>query len=133
MPPFAYCILVFALSAQDKAISVPGIPSADKLLHVIEYSMLGFLMVRAFFSLRRPSSRVVLFIISLGITVLFAFSDELHQFFVPGRTASLADVMADGLGALAGTLAYWKIIRSRYGARAIKSIFLPISSQGRFG
>ena len=109
MPPFAYCILVFALSAQDKAISVPGIPSADKLLHVIEYSMLGFLMARAFFSPDTKRSQAILFMISFILSVLFAFSDEIHQYFVPDRTASLTDVMADGAGALIGTISYWTL------------------------
>jgi len=38
--------------------------------------------------------------------VLYAVSDEIHQAFVPGRTARPWDVLADALGALAaGTLA----------------------------
>lgn len=107
MPLFAYCILIFTLSARSKVISGPDIPSGDQILHVIQYFILGFLMVRAFFSLQRPRSKVVLFIISLSISVLFAFSDEFHQFFVSGRTASLTDVMADGVGASIGTAVYW--------------------------
>jgi len=31
--------------------------------------------------------------------------DEIHQAFVPGRSSDLADLVADGLGACAGTLA----------------------------
>jgi VanZ family protein len=107
MPLFAYCALVFVLSARSKAVSGPDIPSGDQILHVIQYSILGFLMVRAFFSLQRPRCKVVLLIISVCVSVLFAFSDELHQLFVSGRTASLADVMADGVGAAIGTVAYW--------------------------
>ena len=33
---------------------------------------------------------------------LYGISDEVHQLFVPGRTFSIQDMMADGLGALAG-------------------------------
>lgn len=34
------------------------------------------------------------------ITFLYAISDELHQYFVPGRVASWKDVMIDTLGAI---------------------------------
>jgi VanZ family protein len=107
MPVFAYCIVIFALSAQQKAISAPGIPSGDQLLHVVQYSILGFLMARAFFTLHPRRSQAVLLGVSIILSVLFAFSDEIHQFFVSGRTASLTDVMADGVGASIGTIVYW--------------------------
>jgi VanZ family protein len=32
--------------------------------------------------------------------------DEWHQQFVPGRSASVEDWIADALGAIAGTIAY---------------------------
>jgi VanZ family protein len=115
MPVFAYCIVIFSLSAQPKAISAPGIPSGDQLLHVVQYSILGFLMARAFFTLHPRRSQAVLFMISLIISVLFAFSDEIHQFFVPGRTASVTDVMADGVGVLMGAMSYWVLNVARNG------------------
>ena len=45
------------------------------------------------------------------LAVLFAASDEFHQSFVPGRNASLMDVVVfDALGAMLGLLifGYWK-------------------------
>ena len=40
------------------------------------------------------------------ICILYAASDEIHQFFVPGRTASVYDVLLDSLGALL-TIILW--------------------------
>ena len=42
------------------------------------------------------------FIIALVISALYAASDELHQYFVPGRSCEIRDVMIDSLGALTG-------------------------------
>jgi hypothetical protein len=118
-PLFAYCVLIFALSAQQKAVSIPGLPSGDRLLHVIEYAILGFLMTRAFFSLDTRRSQAFLFMVSLIFSLVFGCTDEFHQYFVPGRTASLADVMADGIGALIGASFYWARIRTRHGTRTV--------------
>ena len=43
-------------------------------------------------------------LISFGISVLYAASDELHQYFVPGRHASVLDVLLDSVGVLCGVL-----------------------------
>ena len=42
------------------------------------------------------------FIIALVMSALYAASDELHQYFVPGRSCEIRDVMIDSLGALTG-------------------------------
>ncbi len=38
--------------------------------------------------------------------MLFAVSDEFHQYFVPGRSAEFGDILADFAGILFGWLIY---------------------------
>lgn len=42
--------------------------------------------------------------VSWGITTLYALSDEIHQYFVPGRSCQITDVLIDSLGAVVGIL-----------------------------
>ncbi len=70
--------------------------------HVIEYFILGLLLFRAFrggsnvsFNWRWSFSAVI-------VVVLWAASDEVHQFFVPARAASAVDV---GIDTASGMLA----------------------------
>ena len=42
--------------------------------------------------------------ISLGICLLYAVSDEIHQLFVPGRSGEIRDVLIDFTGALTATM-----------------------------
>jgi len=99
----AWAALIFLLSSIPGK-SMPQIPALnyDKVLHGLVYSVLGGLF---FVALRRASpamttARVV------AAAALFAFiyglGDELHQFFVPGRSADGYDVLADGIGGLLG-------------------------------
>lgn len=39
------------------------------------------------------------------LAILYAFTDEFHQSFIPGRTPWLVDIAIDGVGALIGLLA----------------------------
>ena len=45
--------------------------------------------------------------LALAIVFLYAASDELHQAFVPTRTALVSDVFIDTAGGAAGLLALW--------------------------
>lgn len=42
-----------------------------------------------------------------GCAILYAFTDEFHQSFVPGRTPSLIDVGIDTIGAFIGLVPVW--------------------------
>ena len=43
-------------------------------------------------------------ILSFLFSVIYAFSDEFHQTFVPGRDGNIVDVLIDSSGALVGIL-----------------------------
>lgn len=75
-------------------------------IHIPAYAVLSFLWFKSFKVKEglRLGMRVSIFIfIAL---VLFAISDEVHQSFVPGRTASVIDVVLDVLGIGLGLAVY---------------------------
>jgi VanZ family protein len=45
--------------------------------------------------------------VAIAITATYAATDEIHQMFVPGRSAEVADLIFDTLGACVGTSACW--------------------------
>ena len=84
-------------------------PSRDNLMknlgHIIEYALLGFLIFRALSSEKGDTltSRYV-WLWSLTGAILYGVTDEVHQMFVPTRTAYLGDILMDGVGAGMGVL-----------------------------
>lgn len=101
--PALYMAGIFFLSSFDWNVTIPEeMPLRDKGVHFLEYLGLGFLCAHAARQTwpRRPVPRIL----ALGalIATAWGFGDELHQAFVPGRSAELADVAADFLGASTG-------------------------------
>ena len=100
--------------------SMPSVPGTeyvwDKILHVIEFTGLGLLGLRAFHGgLARPRLGPT---VAAGIVVvLWGASDEFHQSFVPGRDASVRDLAADVVGFGVAVVAAFAIARLR-GRRA---------------
>ena len=97
---FAYIIIIISVS------SIPGhsMPRFilfvwDKLLHVVEYSILGYLAVNSFRAISKDQVMVVI-ISCLG----FACFDELWQSLIPGRFSSGLDIIADGIGITVGAI-----------------------------
>lgn len=76
-----------------------------KLGHFTEYFVLGVLIARALRDERGWQLHHALMAIALAAT--YAVTDELHQRFVPGRTAAASDVGIDTLGATAAQLVLW--------------------------
>lgn len=109
-PVFVWAGVIFYFS------SVPHLESGlpydfilRKAAHVTEYLILTFLLYRAFKNTFILSA-FALFTYPTGLALLYAVSDELHQFFVSGRSCSAADVCIDALGILGF---YLIVVKSR--------------------
>jgi len=79
--------------------------------HVTEYFILGALVIRAFCAGTIKSLTVRQTLYSLLIVVLYASSDEFHQFFIATRTASTSDIGIDTVGGICaiGIVAVWRL------------------------
>lgn len=72
-----------------------------KSAHFLAYAILGGLCFENLSVLDKLSKKKTFFI-ALLISVLYAISDEIHQYFVPGRSARVFDVMIDSAGVCLG-------------------------------
>ncbi|MBE7049320.1 MAG: VanZ family protein [Ruminococcaceae bacterium] len=70
-----------------------------KLSHFLEYALLSFLSFKTFVSYGISRKRAF---VSVIIAILYAISDEIHQYFVPGRACRFFDIFVDSLGSFAG-------------------------------
>ncbi len=71
-----------------------------KLAHFAEYAVLSLLAARAFSDSSHKLLRAHWFLFALLLVILYALSDELHQYFVPSRTGSIYDSLIDMAGGL---------------------------------
>ena len=104
LPAAAYMLLIWVLSSFAlPSFPTAGFPLRDKGVHIVEFAVLGFLLAHA--CLRtfptHPALRVAL--VAFMLTWAWGFFDEIHQAFVPGRSADVVDLGADAIGALIGT------------------------------
>ena len=92
--------------------SIPGraapVLIADKVAHLIAYAVLGAAVRWGFGHAGEPRrAGAVSFVVATG----YGAVDEIHQWFVPGRTASVGDWVADTIGAAIGVAAMAAFVR----------------------
>ena len=105
-PILVYCLLIYIQSSHPSIQSQPDWPFIDKILHFAGYALLGALFLRAFKTTPIKQNLKLVLILSVLLSALFGISDEIHQSFVPFRTADPMDVLADILGSIAGVYLY---------------------------
>ena len=84
---------------------------SDKFLHFCEYAVLGALMYRACRHAGGPRLSRSALTWAIAVSVLYGFSDELHQYFVPLREADGLDLVADAFGAAFGAWIWHLVAR----------------------
>ncbi len=100
LPVIFYAGIIFlfsSLSARD----VPALfPAQDAVFHIIEYAGLAYLiyrLIKQYYPLAKPRQVLIL---ALLVIFIYGLTDEYHQSFVIGRSATIFDVAMDCLGGL---------------------------------
>jgi VanZ family protein len=106
LPVLAYVTAIFTLSAQPGLTPPLRFASADKLLHLGEYLVLGILLVRALRATLRVSRPLFAAVIAISAVVLVGAADENFQRLIPGRQCDLLDFLADVSGGTIGQFVY---------------------------
>jgi VanZ family protein len=102
LPPLVWMAIIFTFSTRHGGGHLPAAEIAlRKLAHVTEYLILTLLLLRA---LSRSGVALAL-PVAIVAALAYASSDEWHQSFVPGRTATPRDVAIDGIGIALAALA----------------------------
>ena len=117
-PPAFYATAIFALSSIPHPPAPPGAMS-DKHLHAMVYAGLALLVLRALASADVNRVTTGRALGAAAIAAAYGLTDELHQWFVPGRFVDVFDLLANALGAIGATLLAWGVarVRTRVGGR----------------
>ena len=107
----AWAGLILYLSSQPGIDTPMLFPGQDKLFHLIAYAVLGFFAMGSV----RPSAsgqhtRQQIWLVVL-LVMFYGISDEIHQYFVPGRSSEVLDALADALGGLLGVWVMVYLVR----------------------
>lgn len=102
IPLGLYWLLILFLTTYptDK---LPSIGFSDKINHVLAYFGLAVLLnLTLQFQKRFPRLNNAASLYTIIIVSIYGLFDELHQYFIPGRSCSIEDWAADLIGGIIG-------------------------------
>jgi VanZ like family len=128
----AYIAGIF-LFADSPVVSVLSRFNPNSLLHIPLYGILTVLLILSFMPLKfnpknpinpsnssnssNPSNPMNLkthFLLPGGIALIVAIADEIHQAYVPGRDASITDVLLDMVGISLVLFLFFRLLRRKH-------------------
>ncbi len=93
--------IIFGLSSiPGDNISALPFPFSDKIEHLIEYTVFGWLLRNAFNN--GYSLTILIRIMAVLTGSIYGVTDEIHQLFVPGREFDFKDMLCDAIGCILG-------------------------------
>ena len=106
LPLLAYVVLIFGLSSMPRLRPPFGFLNVDKVVHMGEYTVLGWLTGRALHTVPAMGGLRASGLATIAIGGAIGCADEFYQSTVPGREASVLDWAADFLGVVLSQVAY---------------------------
>lgn len=108
LPVLLYAALIFYLSSlpypEEQLPEFLLKKFSDKLLHLVEYGVLGVCFHRAFRWAAGATSARHAVVLAIVASSFYGITDEVHQAFVPFRESSWLDWVADTVGGAMGAV-----------------------------
>lgn len=114
-PAVLQMALIFGASSLPDLQQLPGNVS-DKTAHFAAYAVLAALLLRGISNLRWAGVGWRTAAVAVAGSAAYGVADEFHQWFVPGRSSSVADWVADVTGASVAVLLIMLVARALRGS-----------------
>ncbi len=111
LPAIAWMAFIFAMSSREQFPQSFGVSASMLAIvaHMVLYGILATLLLLIVD--RNGSASWSTMLAAIAGAALYGVSDEFHQSFVPGRDASIFDVVVNTIGATIAVVA-WPHLRS---------------------
>ena len=119
---FIFAVLIAIAMFYISSLTFGGIgeKGGTNLLAVL-YHILAYFFLTLFWGFALIKGKYKsLFVIVILFSIFYGITDEIHQYFVPGRSASISDVGLDSIGIMLFTLSYLVLIE--YKKKVSKSL-----------
>jgi len=106
--PWLLMMIIISVQSSMSILRLPdlGIGFADKIMHLIVFGVLGWLIARGMHRSEVPFIQKKILFFTLLLGGLFGLMDEWHQSTVPGRQSDIKDWLADIAGIIIFAIYY---------------------------
>ena len=94
------------LNRSSGMLQVLNFSFSDVAINILGFIPLGYLMMSYFLSSDRIQKKIPVICLTIATCIGISLLIELSQYYLPGRSSSLLDLLFNGLGAFGGIIYY---------------------------
>ncbi|MFH1290450.1 MAG: VanZ family protein [Nanoarchaeota archaeon] len=106
-------VVMFYISSLTFVTSGSGASIKTIVYHLAAFFFLTFFLLISLVGGKKKR----LFVLGIVLAIVYGISDELHQFFVPGRCMSLFDIFLNSVGVAFAAMIYFIYVEEKNGKR----------------
>jgi hypothetical protein len=106
---FMTLILAVVIFYASTIKTTGGIPTGLNLATIYHFGVFFMFTFFLFLTVKKEKTNISIILLVFLFSIAYALSDEIHQLFIPGRLASMKDVLIDGVGNLCAIFLVTKI------------------------
>lgn len=98
-------IFIFYMSSLESSNLPSNNPHINSFFyHFIIFFIFGFFLILSVVKGKRINKNLIF--IAITIAMIYGLTDEIHQFFVPGRCCAFEDILTNSIGILTSGIGY---------------------------
>ncbi|MEK6872515.1 MAG: VanZ family protein [Nanoarchaeota archaeon] len=95
-------VLIFYISS----LTFPAGGGTGYLSYIYHFTVFSYLALFLLISITKGKKSKSLLILGVVLAIIYGISDEIHQYFVPGRYSSFKDILINSIGVLIISIGY---------------------------
>lgn len=102
-------IIIFYASS----LTFSGVGKTSYMSYIYHFTAFSYLSLFLLISLTKGKPIKNLIILGIILAIIYGISDEIHQYFVPGRQSALKDILVNSIGIFITGIAYTNHCRKK--------------------
>ena len=83
------------------------------MAYIYHFTAFSYLSLFLLIALTKGKLTKSLIILGVTMAIIYGITDEMHQYFVPGRASTIKDVLVNSIGILITSIAYTNYCKKR--------------------
>lgn len=114
---FAITIIIAVLIFYISSLTFQSSGGGGYFSYIYHFTAFSYLSLFLLIFLTKGNFSRGMIVFGIIISVIYGISDEIHQYFVPGRMFSIKDMLINSVGIITTSLAYSYYCRNRRSSR----------------
>ena len=90
-----------------------GVGKTSYMSYIYHFTAFSYLSLFLLISLTKGKNSKKLIILGIILALIYGIFDEIHQYFIPGRTSTIKDILVNSIGIFITSIAYTNYCRKK--------------------